>query len=73
MYRILVADAIKPEGLGPLSEASNIHLIQKTVEEAANELEQIDAILVRSATKGFGRFNEPYAAVKNYSTRWCRC
>ncbi|MCK2003284.1 phosphoglycerate dehydrogenase [[Brevibacterium] frigoritolerans] len=51
MYRILVADAIKPEGLGPLSEASNIHLIQKTVEEAANELDQIDAILVRSATK----------------------
>ncbi|WP_110927575.1 phosphoglycerate dehydrogenase [Bacillus massiliglaciei] len=51
MYRILVADAIKPEGLGPLLEASNIELIQQTVEEAADELDQIDAILVRSATK----------------------
>lgn len=51
MYRILVADAIQQEGLGPLSGASNIFLIQKTVEEAANELEQIDAILVRSATQ----------------------
>lgn len=51
MYRILVADAIKPEGLEPLLEATNIELIQKTVGEAENQLDQIDAILVRSATK----------------------
>ena len=51
MYKILVADAIKPEGLTPLLQASGIELIQETVEEAADRLHEIDAILVRSATK----------------------
>jgi len=51
VYRILVADAIKPEGLSPLLEATHIELIQKTVDEAEKQLDQIDAILVRSATK----------------------
>ncbi|WP_108671085.1 phosphoglycerate dehydrogenase [Peribacillus acanthi] len=51
MYKVLVADSIKPEGLYPLLEAKEIDLIQKTVEEAQSELHEIDAILVRSATK----------------------
>ncbi|WP_019242071.1 MULTISPECIES: phosphoglycerate dehydrogenase [Bacillus] len=51
MYKILVADAIKPEGLTPLLNASGIELIQETVEEAADKLHEIEAILVRSATK----------------------
>ncbi|RFU69061.1 phosphoglycerate dehydrogenase [Bacillus sp. V59.32b] len=51
MYRILVADAIKPEGLGPLLQASQIELIQKKVEEVEDSLHKFDAILVRSATK----------------------
>ncbi|WP_409306036.1 phosphoglycerate dehydrogenase [Peribacillus sp. SCS-155] len=51
MFRILVADAIKPEGLGPLLDAPNIELLQKTVEEAEMDLKDVDAILVRSATK----------------------
>ncbi|CAH0345583.1 phosphoglycerate dehydrogenase [Bacillus sp. CECT 9360] len=51
MYRILVADAIKPEGLGPLLQASQIELVQKKVEEVENSLHEFDAILVRSATK----------------------
>lgn len=51
MYRILVADAIKPEGLGPLLESSHVNLIQKTIQEAKDELNEMDAILVRSATK----------------------
>ncbi|WP_419884197.1 phosphoglycerate dehydrogenase [Peribacillus sp. B-H-3] len=50
MYHILIADAIKPEGLGPLLEAPDILLINKTVTEAEEELDQVDAILVRSAT-----------------------
>ncbi len=51
VYKILVADAIKPEGLTPLLNASGIELIQETVEEAADKLHEMDAILVRSATK----------------------
>lgn len=51
VYKILVADAIKPEGLTPLLQATGIELIQETVEEAADKLNVIDAILVRSATK----------------------
>ncbi|MFS0781343.1 phosphoglycerate dehydrogenase [Bacillus sp. 1P06AnD] len=51
MYKILVADAIKPEGLTPLLHSSEIELIQQTVEEAADQLHEMDAILVRSATK----------------------
>ncbi|WP_050616763.1 phosphoglycerate dehydrogenase [Bacillus testis] len=51
MYKILVADAIKPEGLTPFLHASGIELIQQTVEKAAEQLHEVDAILVRSATK----------------------
>ncbi|MDQ0219026.1 phosphoglycerate dehydrogenase [Peribacillus cavernae] len=51
MYRILVADAIKPEGLEPLLQASEIELIQKKIEEAEESLHEFDALLVRSATK----------------------
>ncbi len=51
MYKILVADAIKPEGLTPLLHDSEVILIQETVEEAADKLHEIDAILVRSATR----------------------
>ncbi len=51
VYRVLVADAIKPEGLTPLLQASNIELVQKTVDECTEELQLMDAILVRSATK----------------------
>lgn len=51
VYKILVADAIKPEGLTPLLHASEVELIQETVEEAADRLQEIDAILVRSATR----------------------
>ena len=51
VYKILVADAIKPEGLTPLLNASSIELVQETVEEAVDKLHEMDAILVRSATK----------------------
>jgi D-3-phosphoglycerate dehydrogenase / 2-oxoglutarate reductase len=51
VFRILVADAIKSEGLAPLLGSPNVVLIQKTVDEAGNELNEIDALLVRSATK----------------------
>ncbi|RFU65574.1 phosphoglycerate dehydrogenase [Peribacillus glennii] len=51
MYRILVADAIKPEGLGPLLQASHIELVQQKIEEAEESLHEFDALLVRSATK----------------------
>ncbi len=51
MFQILVADAISPEGLQPLLEMTDANIIQKKVTDSEVQLNQIDAILVRSATK----------------------
>ena len=51
MYRVLVADSISAEGLQPLIEYENVEVIQKKVTDPDVDLDTIDAILVRSATK----------------------
>jgi D-3-phosphoglycerate dehydrogenase / 2-oxoglutarate reductase len=51
MYQVLVADAINAEGLQPLLEYPDALLIEKKVTDPEVNLEKIDAILVRSATK----------------------
>ncbi len=51
MYRVLVADSISAEGLQPLLEYENVEVIEKKVTDPDVELDTIDAILVRSATK----------------------
>ena len=51
MFKVLVADAIKPDGLTPFIGREDIAVVQKTVEEVKNELHEYDALLVRSATK----------------------
>lgn len=51
MYQVLVADAINAEGLQPLLEYSDAIIIEKKVTDPEVELDKIDAILVRSATK----------------------
>ncbi len=51
MYQILVADAISEVGLQPLLDMKNANIIQKKVTDEAVQLDQIDALLVRSATK----------------------
>ncbi|KMY44138.1 D-3-phosphoglycerate dehydrogenase [Bacillus sp. FJAT-27916] len=51
MFKVLVADAIKPDGLTPFIGREDIEVVQKTVENAKNELHEFDALLVRSATK----------------------
>lgn len=51
MYRILVSDSISPEGLAVLLNEQNIEVIQKKVTEVKNQLDQFDALLIRSATK----------------------
>ncbi|MFE8702633.1 phosphoglycerate dehydrogenase [Cytobacillus sp. FJAT-54145] len=51
MYQILVADAINAEGLQPLLEYKDAVIIEKKVTDPEVELEKIDALLVRSATK----------------------
>lgn len=51
MYQVLVADAINAEGLQPLLDYADAQLIEKKVTDADVDLEKIDAILVRSATK----------------------
>ncbi|WP_075982171.1 phosphoglycerate dehydrogenase [Bacillus massilinigeriensis] len=51
MYKVLVADAISEVGLQPLLEMENAEVIQKKVDDPEVELDQINAILVRSATK----------------------
>lgn len=51
MYQILVADAINAEGLQPLLDYKDAVLIEKKVTDPEVDLEKIDALLVRSATK----------------------
>lgn len=51
MYQVLVADAINAEGLQPLLEFEEAVIIEKKVTDPEVELEKIDALLVRSATK----------------------
>ncbi|WP_141433372.1 phosphoglycerate dehydrogenase [Bacillus sp. 03113] len=51
MYQILVADAISEEGLQPLLELKEANIIQKKVTDPEVNLSEIDALLVRSATK----------------------
>ncbi|MDQ4081141.1 MAG: phosphoglycerate dehydrogenase [Gemmatimonadota bacterium] len=53
-FRVLVADAIAPEGLAPLREDSRFELVMKaglTGEALAKAMSDVDAVLVRSATK----------------------
>lgn len=51
MYHVLVADAINAEGLQPLLDFEEAVIIEKKVTDPEVELETIDALLVRSATK----------------------
>ncbi|WP_313798449.1 phosphoglycerate dehydrogenase [Cytobacillus sp.] len=51
MFTILVADAISEEGLQPLLEMKNAKIIQKKASNPEVDLNIIDALLVRSATK----------------------
>ena len=51
MYQILVADAISEVGLQPLLDMKGANVIQRKVTDEAVQLDQIDALLVRSATK----------------------
>lgn len=50
-FTVLVSDSMSKEGLLPLLESENIICVQKTVEEAEAQLGQVDALLIRSATK----------------------
>lgn len=50
MFQILVADSISGTGLLPLTEMENARLIQKKTDDPEADLENIDALLVRSAT-----------------------
>jgi D-3-phosphoglycerate dehydrogenase len=53
-YRILIADAITPDGLAPLEEDDQFELVRETgLDEAtlADRLVDVDAVLVRSATR----------------------
>lgn len=51
MFNILVADAISEEGLQPLLEMDETRIIQKKTDSPDVPLDQIDALLVRSATQ----------------------
>ncbi|MCD7033328.1 phosphoglycerate dehydrogenase [Metabacillus sp. GX 13764] len=51
MFRILVSDPISKDGLLPLMQSDQLEIVQKNVKDAEDELDQFDALLVRSATK----------------------
>lgn len=50
MFHVLVSDSISSDGLAPLLNDGNIHVVQKKINEV-DDLEKYDALLVRSATK----------------------
>lgn len=51
MFQVLVADAINAEGLQPLLAYDKAAVIEKKITDPTVDLEKIDALLVRSATK----------------------
>lgn len=51
MFRVLVADAIKSDGLTPFKGRKDLEVVQKKIDEVQGELHSFDALLVRSATK----------------------
>ncbi|HEX7048871.1 MAG TPA: phosphoglycerate dehydrogenase, partial [Longimicrobiales bacterium] len=53
-YRVLIADALKPEGLAPLRADGRIEVVERTGlkgDELAQALIGFDAVIVRSATR----------------------
>ncbi|PLR76348.1 phosphoglycerate dehydrogenase [Bacillus sp. V3-13] len=50
MHKILVADSISEAGLEPLLTMDNVEIIQKKTDDPDVPLDQVDALLVRSAT-----------------------
>ena len=51
MFKVLVADTIPSEGLEVLKKSMLVEVTQKSVEEAENDLNTYQGLLVRSATK----------------------
>jgi D-3-phosphoglycerate dehydrogenase len=51
MIQVLVADSIQEDGLQPLLDMDNVEVIQQKVDSPHVQLERIEALLVRSATK----------------------
>ncbi|PLR99944.1 phosphoglycerate dehydrogenase [Bacillus sp. T33-2] len=64
MIQILVADSINEEGLRPLLEMQNAQVIQKKIDDPDVQLEDIDALLVRSATKVTGELLDKMPSLK---------
>ncbi|PLR84589.1 phosphoglycerate dehydrogenase [Bacillus canaveralius] len=50
MHKILVADSISEAGLEPLLTMENVEIIQKKTDDPDVVLDEVDALLVRSAT-----------------------
>ena len=51
MYQVLVSDSMSKQGLAPLVNETNVTVVQKKITEVEDQLDQFDALLVRSATK----------------------
>jgi len=51
LFKVLIADSIKPDGLTPFVGRDDIEVVQKKIDEVSSELHLFDALLVRSATK----------------------
>ncbi len=63
-FTVLVSDTMSKEGLLPLLESDNIVCLQKSIEEAKDQLDQVDALLIRSATKVTAELLEQMPNVK---------
>ncbi|PRO66976.1 phosphoglycerate dehydrogenase [Alkalicoccus urumqiensis] len=49
-YTVLVADAMSEDGLKPILESSEVNVVREKIDEATIPLEEVDALLIRSAT-----------------------
>lgn len=51
LYTVLVSDAMSEDGLRPILDSSSVNVVQENVHETEIPLEEVDALLIRSATK----------------------
>ncbi|CAM3715905.1 phosphoglycerate dehydrogenase [Alkalicoccus chagannorensis] len=50
-FTVLVSDAMSAEGLQPILESSAVNVIQESIDTTTTPLDEVDALLIRSATK----------------------
>lgn len=64
MFQVLAADSIKEEGLQPLLDQADVQVHMGSIDSESIDLQMIDALLVRSATKVTGELLDRMPSLK---------